>query len=170
MNKFIDIKGYEWLYKINKRGEILSCEKIRPLSFGKPRVYKEKLLKARVWGNGYRAVVLYKEKKAKVHTIHRLLATHYIDNENNKPYVNHIDGDRLNNKLENLEWVTPKENSLKTNFSRGSSKYRGVSLNKQTEKWCAFIQIDGKNKNLGSFDNEKDAYEVYIKKREEVLL
>jgi len=48
--------------------------------------------------------------KSKVYTIHRLVATLFVDNINNKPEINHIDGNKLNNAASNLEWVTRKEN------------------------------------------------------------
>jgi hypothetical protein len=58
----------------------------------------------------YLCVDLYANKKAKRKQIHRLIAENFIPNPLNKPFVNHIDGDKYNNKIENLEWCTAKEN------------------------------------------------------------
>lgn len=60
---------------------------------------------------GYYQVSLWKNNKGTWHYIHRLLAQHFIPNPLNKPEINHKDGDRQNNNLNNLEWVTSKENS-----------------------------------------------------------
>lgn len=62
---------------------------------------------------GYKHVTLTIEGKAKSFRVHRLVALAFIPNPQNKPYVNHIDCNRSNNVVENLEWVTPAENSQK---------------------------------------------------------
>ena len=61
-------------------------------------------------GNGYLRIYIPKIKKRFL--LHRLVATAYIPNPDNKPQVNHIDGNKLNNKADNLEWVTAQENNL----------------------------------------------------------
>lgn len=59
---------------------------------------------------GYSVVNLYKNGKSKQFKIHRLVAIHYIPNPENKPFVDHIDGDKTNNSIENLRWATNMEN------------------------------------------------------------
>ena len=76
--------------------------------------------------------------------------------------IDHIDGDRSNNKLENLRVCTFQEN----HFNRGKqsnnkSGFKGVSWHKQKQKWVAQIKIEGKNKFLGFFINPEDAYSKY---------
>ena len=61
---------------------------------------------------GYKHVTLLINNKQKRCRVHRLVAETFINNPENKPYVNHIDGDRANNNVENLEWVTPSENTI----------------------------------------------------------
>ena len=64
--------------------------------------------------NGYKRVALSKNKKVKFYYIHRLVAITYIDNPENKPFVNHIDFNTTNNLVSNLEWCTPYENVYHT--------------------------------------------------------
>jgi hypothetical protein len=68
------------------------------------------VLKTQLQNGGYLIVALRKNKKRKAATIHRLVATTFIPNPNNKPQVNHIDGNKENNHINNLEWCTLKEN------------------------------------------------------------
>lgn len=72
---------------------------------------KERILKPSLIGNGYQAVLINSlNKKTKCQTIHKLVALSFIQNPENKPQVNHKDGNKLNNHISNLEWVTAKEN------------------------------------------------------------
>src|SRR5689334_20246619 len=90
------LKGYPE-YKINKSGQIKR---------------NKKLLKNQIASNGYVNVCLCRKGKPKVFRLHRLLAITFIPNPQNKPCVNHKDGNRKNNTLANLEWVTFSENML----------------------------------------------------------
>ena len=85
---------------------------------------KERTLKPTILKIGYKAVVLHKNKKGKTTYIHRLLAEHFIPNPLNKKQVNHKDGNKLNNSLLNLEWVTHKEN-IQHAFKNGFMKIVG---------------------------------------------
>lgn len=93
-----DLKGYEGLYDITTYGEIFSKR-------------NGKKLKKTSVHNGYYRVNLTKEKKHKMHFVHRLVAETFIPNPENKPFINHIDGNPRNNRVSNLEWCTTKENS-----------------------------------------------------------
>ena len=97
--KWVDIKGYEGLYKVSNLGRIKS------LKYNK----NEKIMKSSLCGV-YLGLNLYKNKKMKTMYIHRLVALNFIPNPKNKKEVNHIDGIKTNNTVSNLEWVTPKEN------------------------------------------------------------
>lgn len=98
-----DIPGYEGLYQVSNFGEVKSFYKFRD---GK----KERILKHAINDSGYKIVVLTKNKKPKSLRVHRLVALTFIDNFENKPQVNHIDGNKLNNNINNLEWCTNGEN------------------------------------------------------------
>ena len=110
-NIWADIKNYESIYQINKNGEIKSLAREFIDKTNRKQVIKEKILKPCKNTPGYLYVPLSKNGKVKNHNIHRLLAEHFISNPKNKPHINHIDGNKLNNSLDNLEWCTHKENA-----------------------------------------------------------
>lgn len=97
-----DIKGYEGLYQASNMGNI------RSLNYG--RTGKIKALRPRPDKDGYSTVSLCKNKSVKNCKVHRLIAQTFIDNPDNKPEVNHIDCNKANNCISNLEWTTRKEN------------------------------------------------------------
>ena len=94
-----DIEGYEGLYQVSNKGRVKSFH------FG-----KEKILKPYLRANGYLMLCLQVDKIKAHFIIHRLVATAFIPNPVNLPVVNHIDGNKQNNCVENLEWTTYSEN------------------------------------------------------------
>ena len=66
--------------------------------------------------DGYFVVILYKNNKIKYIKVHRLIATSFIDNPSNKPFVDHIDNNRLNNNKNNLRWCTQRQNCMNSSF------------------------------------------------------
>lgn len=84
-----------------------------------------KVLKGHIDKDGYRQILLYNNKKRKYFRQHRLVLRAFCPIENEHLYqVNHIDGNKLNNKLSNLEWVTPSEN-IRHSFMMGMSSQTG---------------------------------------------
>lgn len=90
-------------YSINELGEVKNNKNNKII---KPFINKK---------NGYKTVDLWKDNKCKKYTIHRLLAEHFIDNPENKPTIDHKDGNRLNNSIENLRWATYSEQNSRFN-------------------------------------------------------
>ena len=135
-----DIKGYEGLYQISNTGQVKSLGRYQKGRFGNLSFYKEKILKMSPI-DGYKAVCLCKDAKGKTHWVHKLVAHHFIDNKENKPQINHIDGDKKNNNYENLEWCTYHENlshAMKNNLRatcerNGSAKLKNNQVLKIRE-------------------------------------
>lgn len=100
---FKDIEGYEGLYQISNFGNVKSNRN--------GKYFKEKILKDRFNDRGYKTVYLFKDGKGSNRRTHRLVAEAFICNGFNKPDVNHINGIKSDNNVNNLEWVTKSENS-----------------------------------------------------------
>lgn len=106
-----DIKNYEGLYQISNLGNVKSLERYVNHLNG-VRIVHEKILKPIIDNTGYYVVSLWKENICERIHIHRIVTENFIPNISNKPFVNHIDGNKLNNCINNLEWCTPKENNI----------------------------------------------------------
>lgn len=111
-----EIAGYEGLYLISSNGEVLSKK-------------RNTLMKARLDRDGYLVVGLSKDNKQVTHKIHRLVAESFLDKIENTE-VDHINGIKTDNKVENLQWISQKENLEKRNLD--SLKIKVVKIEKIT--------------------------------------
>jgi hypothetical protein len=104
--------GYETHYEISNLGNVRSIERMVSHFRGGLKLNASKVLKAGKSKNGYLTVSFCVDGEKSNHTVHRLVARAFIENESNKPQVNHKDGNKHNNVVSNLEWVTVSENGI----------------------------------------------------------
>lgn len=107
------VVGFEGFYEVSNKGRVRGVEHYVP-TFNKGTLYQQivygKILKPSQKSDGYLAVDLHKNAVRKTITVHRLVATAFIPNPDNKPCVNHLDEVKTHNWVENLEWCTVYEN------------------------------------------------------------
>ena len=104
------VAGYEGIYEVSNLGRVRSLDRVRVFRDGRTRHYPSVMLSGKVGTHGYRAVVLANGSNRTV-VVHRLVATAFVPHAHGRDWVNHVDGDKLNNRADNLEWVTPQENT-----------------------------------------------------------
>jgi hypothetical protein len=141
-----DIVGYEGHYRISNQGRVMS------LKFGKTRI-----MKLNENNLGRIIIGLCKNKGRKILFISRLVAQHFLPDWDKSLNVDHINGVKTENDVDNLRMVTNAQNLRSFQKVRGKSKFRGVSWNKSVKKWIARIMLDGKRKHLGCFNDEAAA-------------
>ena len=123
---WVDIKNYEGRYKISNLGRILSVKRRDSLG----RLVGGIILKQQLDKRGYPKIRIGWNEDRKSFRVHRLVALHFLDNPLNKRTVNHIDGVKSNNCLENLEWSTDVEN-MRHSYAKGLHKNPSGALSKR---------------------------------------
>lgn len=118
-----DVEGYEGTYQVSNLGMVKSLDRLTTDN----RRLKGKLL-AKTNSKGYIKVTLTNKNKSDNRDIHRLVAQAFIPNPENKPQVNHIDEDKTNNIVSNLEWVTAKENMNHGTRRKRSSLKQSIKI------------------------------------------
>lgn len=123
MEEWKSVNGWEDYYEVSNTGKVRSKERIIEdvLSKGgvRRRVFKSKELKGQpVCDKGHLSVGLYRNGRGHKPLVHRLVAEHFIPNPEDKPIIDHIDGDPTNNHVDNLRWATYHENNCNTPYAR----------------------------------------------------
>lgn len=159
-----DIPGYENKYQISNLGRVKSFENNK----GK---YRELIRKPRINKQGYYYLGLWKHSKAKTFKIHRLVAQIFIPNPENKICVNHKDGNKLNNNVNNLEWVTYSENTIHAintglidingNSSLFKSGKNNIMYGKKAPTRRKVVQLDLNGNFIKEWDCIEDAQQKY---------
>lgn len=133
MEIWVDVKGYEGCYEVSSYGNVRSLERVVVKKNGVAQHVKRKILKPIKNEFGYLRVNLYKEDfKMKCTRVHRLVAMSFIPNPENKKTVNHNDGYKQNNRIENLEWATCSENCIHA-YATGLSKGHNPNKNGKSQ-------------------------------------
>lgn len=150
------IEGLESLYQVSNLGNVSNYRKC---------------MVAQVINSGYLKITFKHKGKHINRLVHRLVASAFISNLDNKREVNHIDGNKLNNKVTNLEWVTSAENKrhskaignwVYNNPTKGKkigkvSKYNNVTFDTKRNKWQSCIRVNKVNRFQKRFNTEVEA-------------
>lgn len=173
------------VYFVTEDNQVLNIEKWKQIpnlpyeisSLGKIRNLQSKVLKTYIQNSGYEQIKINYQGLHIHKSIHRLVAEAFIPNPLNKEYVNHIDGNKLNNTADNLEWCTNSENILharKTglnpynkptlglklkprNNNAKQSQYLGVCWDKSRQRWRACVVLDKVKYLQKRYDSEYEA-------------
>lgn len=164
--KFYDVPSFKGRLKINKLGQVYSC-------------ITNKILKTSTLPTGYITLILMLKnpRHSKTLYLHRLLAETFIPNPNNLPQVNHKDGNKQNNNIENLEWCTQRENNIhalkqglripniekclqlniqKRKLTNEQAKYIKLNIKKTTKELCNDLNLNYKDYNRCIFDIKRN--------------
>ena len=153
---FWQVSGYANYYVSN-------CGRVKNIA-------TERILKPSIMSCGYLGINLCKNGKLKLCTLHRLGAISFIDNLNDYKCVDHINRNPLNNSVTNLRWCTYQENNMNMSKQNNrSSKFKGVSYNKDKKKWKAYITYNRKLIHLGYFKTQEEAGRAYNNKARELF-
>jgi hypothetical protein len=138
-----DVIEYEGIYQVSNFGRVKSS-----------MFNKEKILKQNKSTNGYYMIGLWKEKKQSIYLVHRIMYESFHGIKSCRKYViDHIDNDKLNNTLSNLQYITNRENSSKDKKSK--TGHSNVYLN--SGAYLVRLRIDNVKKSIGTFKNIEDA-------------
>jgi hypothetical protein len=148
---FKSIQGYEGIFEVSNLGNL------RRVNNGVIKV-----LKPSGDGYGYLCISLQYNNIRKTFKIHKLVAMAFLNHKpcGHKLVIDHINDIKTDNRVENLQIITNRENSYKTQ-GKYSSQYKGVYLHKKSQMFIASIRINNKTKYIGSYKNEYDAHISY---------
>ena len=138
-----DISGYDGFYKVSNLGNIKSLQRYVKYKDGRVRLFKEKILSGGKVGRGYLSVTLFKGTKKNMEYVHRLVAEAFIPNVNNYPQINHKNGIKTDNRVENLEWCNNSMN-MKHAFKTGLAKTTIYQVIEKNKKKVIQLTKDGK--------------------------
>jgi hypothetical protein len=149
-----DVPGYEGMYYVSNLGKVKNKRNV--------------MLTGRINSRGYLRAALNKNGKTKEFRFHQLVAMAFLNHEpcGMERVVDHINGNKLDNRVENLRLVTQRENCKPNKLT---SKYTGVHFCKYVGKYISKIFINGKSKYLGKFEDEYQAHLAYKKALENIL-
>lgn len=160
---FKDIPNYEGFYQVSDMGNVKSLSRSILLKGLYPGVLKERILKPSTNSVGYKQVVLSKDSVLKTFTVHQLIAMAFLDHvpDGYNSIIDHIDNDKNNNTLTNIQITDIRHNTAK-DLKNTSSEYVGARWHIKNKTWTSAITINGKSQHLGTFKSEYEAHLAYI--------
>ena len=126
-----DVKGYEGYYQVSNKGNVRGVDRIVRHSGCFTRIHKGRMILQNLDGSGYPQLGLYKDGVCRKRHVHRIVALAFMEINLDKSEVNHIDENKTNNNLSNLEWCTKKENNnygTKIQRTTAHTNYKSIAL------------------------------------------
>jgi hypothetical protein len=163
------IKGYEGCYEVSSIGRVKSLSRRQKHPSGSFFLKRERILSPSKT-KGYQMVSLKINGLRKSFLVHQLVAVAFLGHspDGHKTVVDHINNDKLDNRLCNLQLISQRENASKDS-KRKYSSFLGVTWNHTANKWMSQITVSGKNKYLGVFEDEIEAANAYNLALEKIL-
>jgi len=155
-----DIPGYENRYQVSNLGRVKSLLRFTTHSNGRVCIIREKILSIFLDKKGYCKVTFGIDGKKFPQSVHRLVLLAF--QEESELGVNHKDGNKQNNNLENLEYSTSRHNSNHLQHVIRSKERYGITFDKRKKLWVAQIVIEGKNIKLGRSKDKESAYKRFF--------
>lgn len=154
---FKPIPNYEGLYEVSNLGNIRSYNKAKANKNNMPYIMRQCSD-----SQDYKLIRLTSNKISKNFRTHVLVAMAFLNHVpcGHRVVVDHINGNRYDNRLENLQLISHRDNVYKIQ-GKGLSKYKGVSFDKSRQKWISYIRINYKLMRLGYFKTEYEAHIAY---------
>ena len=168
-----DVPGVEGVYQASNMGRVRSLDRTVVYKDGRERFYKGIVIEGSVH-KGYRKIKLSVNGKCKVFNTSQIIAMTFLDHtpDGHTKVIDHKNGDRSDDRVENLRIVTNRENLSNVCFRKDSktlsSRFTGVSWHKRAEKYRSSIQYEGELIFLGFYDNELEASKSYQKALSEI--
>lgn len=158
---WVDVKDFEENYQVSNFGRVKVKQRVVLKSNDRIMTFPEKIISQSThYKNNYKSVHFTKNEIKKRFLVHRLVAFNFLNTNIEKAEVNHIDFDKSNNNLSNLELVSRGENQSHLSMRKHkSSNYVGVCLLKN-KKWTSYIRHNGKKFFLGNFNTQFQAHLV----------
>lgn len=159
-----DISGYNGIYQISNFGGVKALPRVVNAKNGSTRTTTEIIVKNEINSNGYPSVRLIKDGMRMRHRIHLLVWDAFGDGKRDGKHmvIDHIDNNKANCHISNLQLLTGRENVIKAKKRAG--KLTGAYFNGNV--WFSKIKIGGVYKYLGTFNSDIEAHEAYMKEKE----
>jgi hypothetical protein len=166
-----DIAGFGPVYQVSNLGRVRSLDHwFYSKLIGKDVFRRGRIIAQTFTTFGYKQITIKKGQNKKTIAVHKLVYETFVGRYDSVRFqIDHIDNDKLNNSLDNLQILTCRENSAKRSKAlKKTSAYTGVSWCRYKQKWMSQIKINSKSKYLGRYDIEEDAARAYQAARAKV--
>lgn len=164
-----DIPDYEGLYQVSNLGKVKSLKRKVTRNDGVVQLIREKILKKTLSKDGYYVQSLSLNGEHIKYKIHQLVAMAFLNHKPNgfKLVVDHIDNDKLNNRVDNLQIITNRENIIKS--KKNKTGFTGISYRKDVNKYQAKIRLKNKRLYLGYFETAEEASNAYQRELSKIM-